>query len=412
MSLSYMITGFYNIRLEASDFKRFWSICMHHGIDFRHVKMEAEHIYGCQIRRDCYDKLLDIAKKTQVSVEILKRSGLPYWFQWFKMHIWLLLGGVIALFLLFYLSGSVWNIQIEGNCYYGKEVILRYLKEKDIQCMKRLSDLSCASISSDLRMAFPRITWASCEIKGCDLIIHLKENVLQDRLTVHDNGAYDLVAGKDGIIDEIFVRKGIALVEDGQSVKKGDILISGYIPIENDAMEVIAYESVVSDGDVMISTEYAYFDEVDRRYTLHHVLEEVSLPYIKIGSSYIEGLYFNKAFLRKDEPLYRSQIINQKEFGITDTFILPFAWGEKRTLKYEIKEDFYSDSELKTLSDEHFYTFCINLEKKGVQICKNNVKMVLSNASVTRTGNVTVLEKTGELKRAKEPFLNSDNMEE
>ena len=417
MDLSYFVYGSYTISLNASDFKRFWSICMYHGIAFNCLNLdenteEKGNGYCCRIRCDYYEKIMEIAKKTQVEVQILQKHGLPFWLDKVKLHSYFFAGAVMALFLLFYLSGCLWNVQFDGNCYYGKEKIERFLSEKNIRCGMRMSDIDCAALSADIRSSFPRVTWASCEIDGCDLIIHIKENILIEEDTEQITGAYDLVAEKDGIVEKILIRQGIAQVETGQSVKKGDILISGYIPIENDAMEVIAYESVVSDGDVVISCDYAYYDQIERKYQVCQVIDEIKLPLIQIGEFYLESLWLKKTDSLEDAAQYLDEAVSKKTLSVTDTFHLPIQFGEKWQRIYEKKTESYTDTELEHLSEQHFLEFCANLEKKGVQIYENNVKMVLSDASCTRTGNVTVWERTGKLQKAQEKILNSDEMEE
>ncbi len=45
------------------------------------------------------------------------------------------------------------------------------------------------------------------------------------------------VADRDCVIDSITVRKGTVQVEKGEKVKKGTVLVSGQVPVLNDAKE-------------------------------------------------------------------------------------------------------------------------------------------------------------------------------
>ena len=105
--------------------------------------------------------------------------------------------------------------------------------------------------------------------KGTRLIIQVKEN--EDSLPVVNKteeekeqeareNATDIVADQDCVITDIVPRKGIAMVKEGDQVKKGDILISGQVPVNNDAGETIAYQYHESDADIRGQTAISYED--------------------------------------------------------------------------------------------------------------------------------------------------------
>lgn len=65
------------------------------------------------------------------------------------------------------------------------------------------------------------------EIRGSRLIIELVKKELPPEL--EENIPCDIIASKDGIIEEIIALRGEALVEPGQTVSEGDVLITGKI---------------------------------------------------------------------------------------------------------------------------------------------------------------------------------------
>ena len=56
------------------------------------------------------------------------------------------------------------------------------------------------------------------------------------------------------------------MVREGTSVNPGDILVSGQIPILNDAKEITGYESCHSDADIFIQTQIHYENTLPRKY--------------------------------------------------------------------------------------------------------------------------------------------------
>ena len=107
---------------------------------------------------------------------------------------------------------------------------------------------------------FDDIIWVSASIEGTRLIIQIKENEdakidnktdIKEDIYPNSDAGTDLVSDCTGTIVRIITRKGIPMVREGTSVNPGDILVSGQIPILNDAKEITGYESCHSDADIL-----------------------------------------------------------------------------------------------------------------------------------------------------------------
>ena len=53
-------------------------------------------------------------------------------------------------------------------------------------------------------------------------------------LELEQNTPCDIIASKDGVIEEIILLRGEALVEPGQTVSAGDVLITGRVVLNLD----------------------------------------------------------------------------------------------------------------------------------------------------------------------------------
>lgn len=73
-------------------------------------------------------------------------------------------------------------------------------------------------------------------MKGSSLQIAMKEKMAAaEEAQTEEESGMDLLAPCDGKITSLYVRDGTAAVEKGSDVKKGDVLIYGWIAITNDA---------------------------------------------------------------------------------------------------------------------------------------------------------------------------------
>lgn len=68
------------------------------------------------------------------------------------------------------------------------------------------------------------------------------------------------------MITKIVTRTGTPQVHVGDTVKKGDILVSGRVEIVNDSKEVIGYKYCHADADIFADTQMEYEDELSASY--------------------------------------------------------------------------------------------------------------------------------------------------
>jgi similar to stage IV sporulation protein len=77
-----------------------------------------------------------------------------------------------------------------------------------------------------LEWRYPETAWVECGWRGMTLLIRVVNGVPAGT-PLSETGAGDVVAARDGIVDSIRTKAGTALVQPGDVVRKGQILIRG-----------------------------------------------------------------------------------------------------------------------------------------------------------------------------------------
>ena len=126
---------------------------------------------------------------------------------------------LLSFLILFFLSGYIWNIHVEGNIHNSTQSILSYLEKIDVRHGVSKKNLNCAVIAEKLRGEFPNITWVSAKITGSRLFLEIKENDNIYTEKIPEKGAYDLVSDKTGKIVSMVTRKGTPVKKTGDSCK-------------------------------------------------------------------------------------------------------------------------------------------------------------------------------------------------
>ncbi|MGI6010395.1 MAG: sporulation protein YqfD [Ruminococcus sp.] len=384
------IHGYLQIRFSGEETERFLNLCSSSDMTLWNIQKEPD----CQtayLSIEDFRNLRPAARKTKTKVRILRRYGLPFFFQRNRKRKAFFLGILIFAFLIYLLSLRIWNIHVEGNSAYSTQTILTYLEENDVFHGISKKDVNCSEIAAMLRRHFPDLTWVSARIEGTRLILEMKENH-ENKTDADDTDQpeqpCDIVAPKSGKIVSIITRRGVPQVQEGQSFEKGDILVSGAIEIKNDAQEVTGYEYVAADADIYADTAYSYYDEFPMDYQERRYTGENSRSFFFTAFQYRIDFGFPPA-----KDIQYDQITSTSPVYLTENFLLPFSYGTTETRPYEVLEKKYTEEEALEKANGHLYTFLKNLTQKGVEIYRKDVKIDTSANTCVMKGKIYVKEK-------------------
>ncbi|MCI8795806.1 MAG: sporulation protein YqfD [Dorea sp.] len=409
------IKGYIRIRITGYSTERFLNACSHKGIILWGLAPSGRS-YEMNISIGGFRKLKPIIRKTGTKVSIVEKSGLPFFLHKYRKRKLFFAGALTAVSLVFLMSKYIWNIDITGNLSYTDETLMRFLETCDVKNGMPVSEVDCARIVKDIRKEYDDIIWVSASIQGARLIIQIKENedtILEPETkgdkedsgkNMQENSTEspverptDIVADRDCLITKLVPRKGIPMVQEGTEVRKGDVLVSGQVPVLDDAGTVTAYQYHESDADIQGRTALNYQDEMSLDYEekeyFYQTKEQEPIEkkeyFLKIGKYRISfGSVGNKY---KDWEMYGFE----RQLCIGENFYLPISFGKKTVRPYRPNAGKYTEKEYQQMLSGKFQRYCKDLEKKGVEIIENNVKIYTGSQKAEAKGQLTVLMPVG-----------------
>lgn len=412
------IRGYLRIRITGYSAERFLNACRHRGIQLWDM-CSVHDSYEMNISIRGFRRIKPIVRKTGVKTVIIERKGFPFFLYRYRKRKLFFVGAGLFFLLLYSLSSFVWSIDIRGNLTRTDETLLEFLNTKKVRNGMKLSEVDCGRIVKDIRKEYDDIIWVSASIEGTRLIIQIKENqdVIQadvKEAEEEDIQPTDIVADRDCVITSIVTRKGVAQIEEGASIKKGDILVSGQVPVNNDAGETVGYRFQESDADIYGQTTVSYEDK-------QSLVFEEKIP-VTYGGKSTEKAEKCEYFLRVgdfrigfgnvgNEYEHFEQYSFEKRMKLFDNFYLPISFGEKRAIAYNLEEKKYEKKELQSILSERFSRYCEDLEKKGVEIIGNDVKIYTGSKEATAKGTLTVIQPIG-TKKVSQPIETQKPAEE
>lgn len=389
------IKGYIRIRITGYSTERFLNACSHKGI-FLWGLQPVSGAYEMNISVKGFRQLKPMIRKTGTKVAIVRRFGLPFFLHKYRKRKLFFGGAMLCAVLMILMSRYIWNIDISGNLSRTDEVLLDFLKDKAVQNGMPKSKVDCARIVKDIRKEYDDIIWVSASIQGTRLMIQVKENEdsIKAPTEISDDDTRqptDIVADQDCVITEIITRQGVPMVQKGMEVKQGDILVSGQVPVNNDAAEVIDYQYHESDADIWGQTAIEYQDDLELFY------DEKSYSTVEKMEYFIEiGKYHFGFFSIKNQYELWEMYAQEHQVKIGENFYLPITYGSRKAKPYESTKKKYSQEEVRQILSEDFNRYCEDLQKKGVEIIENGVKIYTGSKKAEAKGRLTVVMPIGE----------------
>ncbi|MBR2343095.1 MAG: sporulation protein YqfD [Clostridia bacterium] len=139
---------------------------------------------------------------------------------------------LLALILNIFLSGLVWDVRISGESRLPEYEIREALAEAGLSVGRRFDSLNMNEIEHALVKSYPKIGWVTVNRRGTVAYVEVVEREGTEEEPEEKLGYANVVAERDGVIDEITVKRGVAMVKAGDVVRAGDVLISGVLPEE------------------------------------------------------------------------------------------------------------------------------------------------------------------------------------
>lgn len=207
----------------------FLAACRNNNITINDLVVESDSVHGrCEDRY--LSELKRCAAKNHMELTVRNRKGLPYILHRYRQRIGVPVGILLAGMLLLFLSMYVWEIEIIGNASVPDKEILELLEGQGVVLGSPLKNINAEHLAYCIETGINKISWAAVNIYGSKVTVELRERV--ENLPVENEKAYsNLVAKANGELVRADVYKGYSEILPGDPVVKGDLLVSGVIPL-------------------------------------------------------------------------------------------------------------------------------------------------------------------------------------
>ncbi|MCI8348729.1 MAG: hypothetical protein HFE74_04725 [Firmicutes bacterium] len=231
------------VKIEGFRIDRLIDKAMKRGLDIRNIKMVSSIQAVCWMTPADVKELRKLAKSLYKITEEAHKGPEYRMKKFIKAPI--KVAGVIVV-LAVVISQSFFVKTIEVNGYKGiPETLLRQcLAESGVKEGVYRPKIDWEKAENHIYDTFPQITWLKLAYDGRKVILNVAETEnpvsgIEDETgglvpsSQSEEKKYtNIIAKESGYIETISSYRGMILAEEGDYVQKGQVLISGYVPIE------------------------------------------------------------------------------------------------------------------------------------------------------------------------------------
>lgn len=352
------ILGYVNIIVEGYYIERFINICISRKILIWNLKREKSSILRVNVSIREFKKIREIARKTKCKIKIQNKRGIPFLLNKYKKRKIFVALLIITMIMIIIVSNFVWNIEIIGTDKISNEELIKDLNECGLIVGKNKANINTKEIINNIRLKREDIAWIGISLKGTNAIVEVVEAKSKPDL-VDEEELCNIVATKEGIITKINSQNGTSLVKVGDLVKKGDVLIGGWLE-----GKYTGTRYVHAKGEVEARVWYTKKKIIDLNYNKRTKTGNVESKYSVSVNNFQINFY-------KRLPKYENYdtICDSKKLKIFSNFYIPI---ELKKITYEeIQEEYaiYDIDEAKNIAID-------NLSKELEKEIENKDKII------------------------------------
>ena len=246
------VRGYVIIIVEGYFLEKFINICTHRQIFLWDLKRRKNSEMSMKVSIKGFRMLRPVAKKSGCRIRIESKRGLPFTFNKYRRRKAFAAGAACFAIILYILSSFVWAVEISGNEKIDANLVSEKLAELGVKPGVIKFGINTDKVVNDMMLGIEDLSWMSITVKGTKVKVHLAERRVPP-LLVDKNEPCDIIAAKDGVISEMIVKDGQEAVKEGDTVKAGQLLISGRVKIRNEVEKVRLVRAI---GSVKARTWY------------------------------------------------------------------------------------------------------------------------------------------------------------
>jgi len=313
--LRFDFRNYVTLRISQIGCEKFFNLCLQKNICFINIHNDEFGVV-CTVAAADFKRIRGCVRKSGVRISVIRKKGLGICLKKHRKRYGFFVGAFIAFLCFAYLTSCIWVIDIRGNEETEKEEILSALKNQGIYIGSLRFGHDVKNIQNEILIKLDSLSWLWISLDGTRAVVDIREKGNSNE-EVDYTTACNLVALYDGYITDIIAKSGRRVVENGDVVKKGDLLVSG---ISSTNFHGNRY--IHADGTVMAKTWRTKSGEY------HHTQTNFTRSGKKVKKRSVNFFGFDVNLYIEKEPAFELYEVEtqKRQIKIFDNIYLPLTF--------------------------------------------------------------------------------------
>ena len=220
------LRGVLTVELECADVEGLLSACTRAGLAFRNIERLGPGRVRLETGLEGYFALRARSRRFMGRLRTVGRRGLPFSAARLGRRKGLIVGLLLALCVLWHLSGLVWSIGLEGDSPLAEARMLALLDRAGVRIGAPMRSIDPQTVRNEVLLMTDRLSYLAVNLRGTHVQVVLRALEAPPAL-VPQHIPCDVVADRPGLIVALRVRDGQAKVRVGETLSVGDVIASG-----------------------------------------------------------------------------------------------------------------------------------------------------------------------------------------
>lgn len=217
--------GFVRFAAQGPHVERFLNLLARERISIWEVGRKGEALTAC-VAAGSYAGMRSLAKKAGIRLRLAEKHGLPFQKKTLRRRRGLVVGFAVAVLFLFGMSRFIWSVQIAEGLDADHEHILTALEEIGVRPGVLRSSIDVRDAERRALLALHEFSWIALNIDGSTVHFEAYETMPVPEV-IDPADPCNVVAARSGQILELRVYSGQPLLQKGDAVLEGQVIVSG-----------------------------------------------------------------------------------------------------------------------------------------------------------------------------------------
>lgn len=219
------LRGSVQFRAEYGAVERLISLCAKNGVPLWNCR-RTDYVFTGYTTVFGYHKMHRLARKAGVRTRVTARQGVPFILHRYRKRVGILIGALICAAFLIVMQQFILVIDVQGCKSLEPQQMVNALQELGVARGTWKRSVNPLEVKRQLLLKVKELSWATLNLHGNTATLIIRERTMPPSKI--DTGVpANVVALRDGQIKRLEVRDGIAVRREGDTVRAGELIVSG-----------------------------------------------------------------------------------------------------------------------------------------------------------------------------------------